>query len=352
LVSTSFAEGIFFPPICSFWWLYYFPIDRDSFFAPLSESDRKDSRFEVSAVMSDSDRQLYFADFVIELQSAEDDKRRRIRDARRRAEKAQREAFRDALRKLATEGKILPATRWRAIEDIIATDTSYKPVQAQDQDAPRELFAEFVDEWDELYRRERSLLSRTLHPTANKEIVLKEATTYEEFTKLLLDEAAYSPELYGETRRVINREPISSARLYYDELILRAKEGIAAVAMRPGNTGGRGSHADSSEDEGEIIEDGEVPDGEVPDEDDAEVDIEMAKQHETAQNGEASKDSEVEGASENSSNDQQEVREDEDLTEIATTDIAEALQATIDALVMNVAADEQATTSPGNETGS
>jgi hypothetical protein len=307
--------------------------------------------------MSDSDRQLYFADFVIELQSAEDDKRRRIRDARRRAEKAQREAFRDALRKLATEGKILPATRWRAIEDIIATDTSYKPVQAQDQDAPRELFAEFVDEWDELYRRERSLLSRTLHPTANKEIVLKEATTYEEFTKLLLDEAAYSPELYGETRRVINREPISSARLYYDELILRAKEGIAAVAMRPGNTGGRGSHADSSEDEGEIIEDGEVPDGEVPDgevpdEDDGEVDIEMAKQDETPQNGEASQNSELEGASENKPNNQQEVRESEDLTEIATTDIAEALQATIDALVMNVAADEQATTSLGNETGS
>lgn len=335
-------------PICSFSWLYYFPIDRDSFFAPLSESERKDSRFEVSAVMSDSDRQLYFADFVIELQTAEDDKRRRIRDARRRAEKAQREAFRDVLRKLATEGKILPATRWRAIEDIIARDTAYKPVQAQDQDAPRELFAEFVDEWGELYRRERSLLSRTLHPTANKEIVLKEKTMYEEFTKLLLDEAAYSPELYGEIRRIINREePISSAHLYFDELILRATEGITAVAMRPGSTGGRGSQVDSSEDEGEIIEDGEVPD-----EDDGEVDIEIGKHDETAQNVEASKDSEVEGASENNPNDQQEAPKAEDLSEIASAGIAEALRATIDALVMDVAADEQAPICIGNDTGS
>ena len=282
--------------------------------------------------MSDSDRQLYFADFVIELQAAEDDKRRRIRDARRRAEKAQREAFRDALRKLAAEGKILPATRWRAIEDIIATNTSYTPVQAQDQDAPRELFAEFMDEWGELYRRERSLLSRTLHPTANKDIVLKEATTYEEFTKLLLDEAAYSPELYGETRRIINREePISSARLYYDEMILRAKEGTTAVGLRRGSSGGRVPQADSSEDEGEIIEDGEVPD-----EDDGEVAIEMGKQDETAQNGEPSKDSKVEGAFEKSSNDQQEVPE---ASGTASADIAEGRQATIDAPVMNVAVD-------------
>jgi pre-mRNA-processing factor 40 len=320
-------------------------MDRDSFFAALSESERKDSRFEVSAVMSDSDRQLYFADFVIELQAAEDDKRRRIRDARRRAEKAQREAFRDALRKMATDGNILPATRWRAIEGIIATDSSYKPVQAQDQDSPRELFEEFVDEWGELYRRERSLLSRTLHPTANKEIVLKETTTYEAFTKLLLDEAAYSPELYGETRRIINREePISSARLYYDELILRAKEGITAVVMHRGSAGGRGSQADSSEDEGEIIEDGEVPGGEV--------DIEMDKQKETAQNREASKDSEVESASENNQNDKQDIPEAGDLSHTISADIAEGLRATTDALETNVAAEEQATISSENDQGS
>ena len=80
--------------------------------------DKNDRRMETSAVMSGSDRQLYFADFVIELQAAEDEKRRRIRDARRRAEKAQREGYRELLRKMAGEGNITPYTRWRSVESL------------------------------------------------------------------------------------------------------------------------------------------------------------------------------------------------------------------------------------------
>jgi pre-mRNA-processing factor 40 len=205
--------------------------------------------------MSDSDRQLYFADFVIALQAAEDDKRRRIRDARRRAEKAQREAYREALRKLAIEGKILPYTRWRGIEEIVSTDDSFNLVQAQDRDAARELFEEFVDEWEDAYRRERSFLSRLLNPPNKAEIVVKVGTKYDGFTKLLLDAAAYSPDIYGDARRIINREePLSSARLYYDELISRASDSSQRQATR------RRATDDSSEDEGEIIEDGELPD--------------------------------------------------------------------------------------------
>jgi pre-mRNA-processing factor 40 len=205
--------------------------------------------------MSDSDRQLYFADFVIELQAAEDDKRRRIRDARRRAEKAQREAYRDFLRKLATDGKILPYTRWRNAEELVSADDSFKLVEAQDRDAPHELFVQFVDEWGETYRRERSFLNRLLHPSNKKEIVVKVGTSFDEFTKLLLDEAAYSPDVYGDARRMINREePVSSARLCYDELIARASESSKSSAVRR-----RSMQDDSSEDEGEIIEDGELP---------------------------------------------------------------------------------------------
>jgi pre-mRNA-processing factor 40 len=235
---------------------------RDSFVASLEESG-VDSRFDTSKDMSDSDRQLYFADFVIELQAAEDDARRRIRDARRRAEKAQREAYRDVLRRMATERRILPSTRWRNIEELIATDNSFSLVHSQERDAPRELFEEFVDEWDVNYRRDRSLLSRLLHPSPQAEIVVKASTSYAEFTKLLLEKAAYSPELYGDTRRIINRdEPVSSARLYFDELILRAKGVASTVANRSGSAASRQGD-ESSEDEGEIKEEGELPeDGE------------------------------------------------------------------------------------------
>jgi pre-mRNA-processing factor 40 len=195
--------------------------------------------------MSDSDRQLYFADFVIELQAAEDEKRRRIRDARRRAEKAQREGYRELLKKLASDGKITPYTRWRSIQDSVSTDEACKLVQAQDRDAPHELFEEFLDEWNEGYRRERSFLGR-LVTSGRKEIRVRPGTSYDQFTKLLLDEAAYSPDVYGDVRRIINREqPVSSARLHYDELMSRTTED-------------RKANDDSSEDEGEIIEDGEV----------------------------------------------------------------------------------------------
>jgi pre-mRNA-processing factor 40 len=221
----------------------------------LEGKDKEDSRFSTSSVMSDSDRQLYFADFVIALQAAEDDKRRRIRDARRRAEKAQREAYREALRKLAVEGKILPYTRWRGIEEIVSTDNSFNLVQAQDRDAARELFEEFVDEWEDAYRRERSFLSRLLNPPNKAEIVVKVGAKYDGFTKVLLDAAAYSPDIYGDARRIINREePVSSARLYYDELISRASDSSQRQTTR------RRATDDSSEDEGEIIEDGELPD--------------------------------------------------------------------------------------------
>ena len=206
--------------------------------------------------MSDSDRQLYFADFVIELQAAEDDKRRRIRDARRRAEKAQRESYRDFLRKLAAEGKILPHTRWRSVEELVSADESFKLVEAQDRDSPHGLFEEFLEEWDDAYRRERNFLSHLVHPENKKEIEVTVATTYDEFTKLLLDGAAYSPDVYGDARRIINREePISSARLYYNELVARANSANNTAKRQAIR---RQSMAESSEDEGGIIEDGEV----------------------------------------------------------------------------------------------
>lgn len=221
----------------------------------LDSGAKQDPRFVTSSFMSDSDRQVYFADFVIELQAAEDDKRRRIRDARRRAEKAQREAFRDFLKRLAYKGTILPYTRWRNVEGVISGDESFRMVLAQDRESPRELFEEFTEEWDETYRRERAFLGRLVGPQSKKGRLLKPGTNFDEYTKVLLDEAAYSPEVYGDTRHIINRqEPISSARLFYDELMVHVNENSRRLSHRH-------SMAESSEDEGEIIEDGEVEEG-------------------------------------------------------------------------------------------
>ncbi len=220
----------------------------ESFLLSLTEEDRSDARFATSQTISDADRQLYFADFVIDLQKVEDDKRRRIQDARRRAEKAQRDQYRELLHKMATDGKIFPHIRWREIEESLLQEESFKLVEGQDRGSPREIFEVFVDEWDELYRRERNFLSRLLRPPGK----IPAGTDFEAFKKILNEESAYSSEIQDEMFRIVNRQdPVSSAKLLFDELTAHTSNG----GSRRGST-----DEDSSEDEGEIIEDGEVVD--------------------------------------------------------------------------------------------
>ena len=226
----------------------------EAFLLSLSEEDKSDARFETSTTMNDGDRQLYFADFVADLQRAEDDKRRRIEDARRREEKAQRDQYRELLHKMAVAGKIFPYTRWREIEESLLEEDSFKLVETQDRGSPREIFEVFVDEWDEIYRRERNFLSRLLRPPGQ----IPAGVTFEAFQQILTEESAHSPEIQNEMLRIVNREdPVSSARLLFDEL---TAERTTSAGSRRGSV-----NDDSSEDEGEIIEDGEVVDDEETD---------------------------------------------------------------------------------------
>jgi pre-mRNA-processing factor 40 len=223
-----------------------------SFLSTLTDEEKSDPRFIVSNLMNHSDRQLYFADYVIELQAEEDDKRNRIRGARRRAEKAQREALEDALHQLARDGKILPSSTWRSVEDIITSLPSYGPVNDQDREAPREMFESFVVDWSETYKRDRMVLSQIFSSASKNQFVITPNTSYEEFTKALLEAASDTSDLHALARRIINRsEPLSSARMYLKELILEAKGISGAVIARAIR---RRSGHDSSEDEGEIVE--------------------------------------------------------------------------------------------------
>lgn len=231
-----------------------------SFFASLDDDKKNDQRLATNGAMSESDRELYFSDRVLDLQNEEDEKRRRIRTSKLRAEKAQREAYRERLRELAIEGVILPSSRWSTSLKVISQEPSYGPVQAQDSEVPRELFEDFVEEWHETYRRDRSTMSRLVHSSTNSGIEVNAKTSYEEFSKALLDKAAYSPELYSEIRRALNRDdPITSARLFYDELLGTSREAVASGSSKATR---RSTVKSSSEDEGEIREDGEISDDE------------------------------------------------------------------------------------------
>ncbi len=209
--------------------------------------------------MSETERQLYFSDFVIELQNAEDEKQRRIRDARRRAEKAQRDAFRERLVELAKSGVVTPDTRWRGVEGKVANDPTYEPVQAQGRDVAREIFEDFVYDWSAEYRHDLVTLVR-VWDMSKKDFVFDDndanGENVENFGKMLLEASADSPALYGEIRRMSNREsPLSSIHLFFKD------RKAASDSARNGHAKKRGGSANgdvSSEDEGEIIEDGEI----------------------------------------------------------------------------------------------
>ena len=231
----------------------------DGLVASLTDEDKADGRYCLSEHMTDSERQLYFADFILDLQDAEEERRRRIYEARRKAEKAQREEYRAALRQLAVAGKILPSTRWRHAEDVVGEEPSHGPVEEQGREVPREIFEDYVDDWNDEYKRDRSRL-REYWRKAKSKMELSAETQYEDFTKALLDVVSESADSYSTVRRIINREePVSSAKLYFDELVLDAKDRGGAKSSRARR--GR-KDDDSSEDEGEIVEDGEIEDGE------------------------------------------------------------------------------------------
>ncbi len=231
------------------------------FLSALDERDKVDPRFAVSTAMKDSDRELYFVDYVIELQKVEDGKRRRAREARRRAEKAQRDAFRDTLKKFAREGKILPTSRWRNCEELLAAEDTFDAVRDQDRATPRNMFEDMVEEWEDVYRGDKAFLNSLLAKSKSSAFAAKTDAKYEDFTKVILDAAAYSPEMYSDARRVINEEvlvsSVCSAKLFFDEWVASGKS-ISGRGSRNTPYGRRGVTGESSEDEGEIVEDGEV----------------------------------------------------------------------------------------------
>ena len=167
---------------------------------------------------------------------------------------AQRDAYRDVLERLATEGKVTPSSHWRDVERFVEVDESFQRVYEQDRDSPREIYEEFVESWDEVYRRDRQILDQLVHPSSNREILITKDTKYEEFVKALLEEATFSPHLHTEARRITKtEEPVSSARLYFNELVEKAKEKVTLHLRRKSQI--RRGDDSSSEDEGEIIED-------------------------------------------------------------------------------------------------
>ncbi|KAL7509519.1 hypothetical protein ACHAXN_006500 [Cyclotella atomus] len=257
-----------------------------SFLSDLTMEEKQNANF---TCVKESDRQLYFADYVLQLQCSYEDQQRRIEEARMRAEKAQRGEFRSVLLDMARNNgsnndggggganvnnntQLRPFTPWKEMQPILHKTSAYEKVYAQDVELPRELYMEFVNGWKDVYvGRDRKVLLRALGlmkkscsnsksnaknstatatATSTTKSMTKNAATnndmdgYQEFETKMLEASSSIPELYTELRRMLSDKevPLSSFRVFYEENIRedgKRKE----------------EESSSSEDEGEIIED-------------------------------------------------------------------------------------------------
>jgi pre-mRNA-processing factor 40 len=216
----------------------------DEFVSSLSAEEEKDNRFSQASMLRDSEKQEILQEFIQKKQDAERARVKRIHDAKIKLERAQRDDFVKALIRLAKESKILPFSRWRNCEDFLLAEDAYRLVRDQDKNTPRDLFENFVDQWYDNYRKERIFLHSIVVPT--KLLTDGANTKYSEFSKNLIDVSQSSYDTYLNVRDIINRqEPVSTAKLLFDELTSKLKKGPHVKRMND----------DSSESDGEIIED-------------------------------------------------------------------------------------------------
>jgi hypothetical protein len=150
---------------------------------------------------------------------------------------------------------------WRDSQDPLSKDPSYTILYEQSLDIPRELFQTFIEDWNEVYLKDRAFLSRIAASLPTKAAVVTDESSYREFTEALVEASSEIKGPVSELRRVIDgNSPVSSAKLYFEELRNRAK--LTASARRGSS---RRRDEDSSEDEGEIVEEDTPENGEEED---------------------------------------------------------------------------------------
>lgn len=229
-----------------------------SFLSLLRDDEKGDTRFATSAILADSERQVHFADFVLELQAAQNDKRRRIHAAKENAERAQREAFVQGLRDLASDGKLYPSSQWQKVETVLLQQLpSYGPVREQESTTPRDLFEDFVRDWSTLYKKDRAFLAKLINSEESSWDALK--VDQVAFEKMLLKRASANGDIDIQHfyDMVNNSKPVSSVKLYLQELRGEYQGLVNGAYRRPSSSTQRKYHEKdeaSSEDEGEIVE--------------------------------------------------------------------------------------------------
>mmetsp|Transcript_38904 Transcript_38904/g.70159 ORF Transcript_38904/g.70159 Transcript_38904/m.70159 type:complete len:572 (+) Transcript_38904:70-1785(+) len=105
-----------------------------------------------------------------------------------RAERKNRDAFREILRKDGDAGKIKANTHWGDYAETVVKDDRYLNLIAQPGSTPHDLFDDYVEELNDKYNQDRNKIKKL---AKSKGMVFTPSSTYEWFKEQLKDEAAF-----------------------------------------------------------------------------------------------------------------------------------------------------------------
>eukprot|EP00191_Tetraselmis_sp_GSL018_P019477 CAMPEP_0177582924 /NCGR_PEP_ID=MMETSP0419_2-20121207/3030_1 /TAXON_ID=582737 /ORGANISM="Tetraselmis sp., Strain GSL018" /LENGTH=858 /DNA_ID=CAMNT_0019072245 /DNA_START=64 /DNA_END=2641 /DNA_ORIENTATION=- len=160
-----------------------------------------------------------FQEYIRDLELKEREAKEREKEERKRAERRNREAFMVMLRAHAGEGRITARMRWKEYQPTVEDEPVYKAIEGNlSGSRPKELFYDVVEELDEQYDKDRSVLKSAVKEA---DISVSTEDTFPPFLEAVdkaSEEAASVPE--------------ASKKLYFEELLGKAKEKAAKEEKR------------------------------------------------------------------------------------------------------------------------
>jgi hypothetical protein len=227
---------------------------------PLLEQD---SRFEA---MEENERKHVFADFVSELRQVYDDEQKAKEKERRAEEKQRQAAFKQRLEDRVSEGTLTASSTWRDSKLELEKEPTYTALEdsSRGSTTARQIFDDVVDALQRAFRADRKYLRDLLDDATSKSFTgppfkLTHETTFDEFTTVLsaaeelvlkkrtadgdndkASSSSSSSRSGGSSQQqpvarlaaMIAAEPVSHARMFFDETITKEAAAFAESQRR------------------------------------------------------------------------------------------------------------------------
>jgi len=165
------------------------------------------------------DRIEVYQEYIKDLMAKEAAEAEAKKEARRRKERRNRDAFTALVQDHLAAGRLTAKTRFKEYVEVLKDEAAYIAVEGnQSGSRPRELFEDVLEDAEKAYADDRALMKEMV---AEGKVVATEETPFADFAEAL-DEA-------GSKAAAI---PAPHRQMYHEELVARAKEAAAKEKKR------------------------------------------------------------------------------------------------------------------------